>query len=261
VNRLDLPPEHTGSPRSRVLGWATIVAMVALALFGLVFSPPAEDFSDSVRLMYLHVPTAILAFVCFFVTAFGGVMWLWKRSVWWDLVAASSAEIGVVFTGLTLVLGMLWGKPIWGAYWVWDARLTTTALLFLLYVGYLAVRRLPAEPDVRRRRSAWVGIIAAIDIPIVHWSVDWWQGLHQNDTISRLDPTIDGLMLFTLMLGMVAFALLYLWLMVHRFRLAWLEEQAEAAFLEQALTERRAEAGPGEPREPIDTPDSTEIPV
>jgi heme exporter protein C len=138
---------------------------------------------------------------------------------------------------------MMWGRPTWSVYWTWDARLTSTAMLLLLFCGYLAVRRLPAEPDVRARRAAWCGLLAAIDIPIVHWSVDWWRGVHQTATVS-LNPTIDGLMLFTLMLSLVVFGLLYVWLMIHRFRVGWLEDRAEARSLDTALAERRAEVDP-----------------
>ena len=235
-------PATTGSRGSRVLGLVTLVGVVALALFALVFSPADAVQGDSVRLMYVHVPTAILAFAAFGVTALGSALYLWRRSQFWDLVAASSAEVGVVFCGLTLVVGMLWGRPTWGVYWVWDARLTTTAVLFVLYLGYLAVRRLPTDADVRAKWAAIAGLIAFIDVPIVHFSVDWWRTLHQGPTISRLDPQIDGLMLFTLVLGLVVFALVYLWLMVHRFRVAFLEDTLDRRALDRALAARRAEA-------------------
>jgi heme exporter protein C len=125
---------------------------------------------------------------------------------------------------------------------VWDARLTSTAVMFILYLGYLAVRRIPAEPAVRSKRAAIVGLVAVINVPIVHYSVDWWRSLHQDPTITRLDPQIDGLMLFTLMLGIVVFLVMYLWLMIHRFRLAFLEEQVADHGLDLAIEERRAEA-------------------
>jgi heme exporter protein C len=234
-------PEHTGSHGTRVLGAITLAAVVALLLFGLVFSPADATQGDAARLMYVHVPAAIIAFLAFFVTAACSVGWLWKRSTWCDLVAAASAEIGTLFTGITLATGMVWGRPIWGVYWTWDARLTSTALLFLMFLGYLAVRRLPADTEVRNRRAAFVALIAFVDVPIVHYSVDWWRSLHQEATITRLDPQIDGLMLFTLMLGIVTFLLAYLWLLVHRFRLAYLDEQVEAGDLDEALGARRLE--------------------
>ena len=125
--------------------------------------------------------------------------------MWWDTVAVSAAEVGLVFTGLTLLTGMVWGRPTWGVYWTWDARLTTFSLLFLLYLGYLVVRRLPADMEVRNRRSAFVALLAFVDVPIVYLSVSWWRGLHQEATLS-LSTTISGLMLFTLVLGIVVVA-------------------------------------------------------
>jgi heme exporter protein C len=234
----------TASRGTRWLGTAALTGIVVVLLLGLVVSPADQDQDDAVRLMYVHVPTAIVGLLAFAVTALGSLLYLWKKSQWWDLVAASSAEIGVLFTGLTLIAGMIYGRPTWGVYWTWDARLTSTALLFLLYCGYLALRRVPAEPDVRSRRAAWAGLIAFIDVPIVHWSVTWWRSLHQGPTITRLDPTIDGMMLFTLMVSIAVFLVLYLWLMIHRFRVAWLEEQVEAFGLDAALDARRAETDP-----------------
>lgn len=235
-------PTSTGSRATHVLGVLCLLGLGALALFGLLLSPADVNQLDSVRLMYVHVPVALVAFFAFFVTALGSAMWLWKRSTWWDLVAGASAEVGVVFTALTLVTGMLWGRPTWGVYWTWDARLTTTALLLVLFLGYLAVRRIPADPAVRAKRAAFAGLIAFVDVPIVRYSVEWWRSLHQGPTITRLDPQIDGLMLFSLMLGMVVMFAVYVWLMIHRFRVAWLEEQLESSGLEVALAERRAEA-------------------
>lgn len=237
-------PVGTGSPGTRVLGVLCLVGIASLLAFGLVWSPPDVVQGDSVRIMYVHVPVSIVAFLAFAVTAFGSAMYLGKRSQFWDLVAGASAEIGVVFTSLTLLTGMLWGRPTWGVYWVWDARLTTTALLLVLFLGYLAVRRIPSEPEVRAKRAAIAGLIAFVDVPIVHYSTVWWRTLHQGPTITRLDPQIDGLMLFSLMLGMVVMVLVYLWLLVHRFRLAYLVEQIDDQGLEVALADRRAEGAP-----------------
>jgi heme exporter protein C len=221
---------------------AVLVGVGALLAFGLLWSPDDRIQGDAVRIMYVHVPPAILMYVAFMVTAVGSVLYLWKKSRFWDLLAAASAEIGCVFTAMALLTGMLWGRITWGVYWVWDARLTSTALLLLLFLGYLAVRRIPADPSVRSRRAAIVALVAIIDVPIVHYSVDWWRSVHQPATISRLDPTIEGLMLFTLMLGIVVFALIYAWLLVHRFRLEYLRDQVDEVGLDHAIDQRRAEA-------------------
>jgi heme exporter protein C len=235
-------PAHTGSHVTRILGVATLAAVAVALLYGLVLSPADQAQSDAARLLYVHVPSAILTYVSFVITALGSLLWLTKKSEWWDRVAASSAEIGVLFCGLCLVTGSLWGRPTWGTYWEWDPRLTSTALLFLMYAGYLAVRRLPADPNVRARRSAVVGLVAFADVPIVHYAVDWWRSLHQDATLGTLDVKIEGLMLFSFFLALVAFFGVYVWLLVHRFRLAWLEDQLEATSLDAAIAERRAEA-------------------
>jgi heme exporter protein C len=159
-------------------------------------------------------------------------------------MAAASAEVGVVFTAITLVNGSLWGKATWGTYWTWDARLTSTALLFLLYLGYLTVRRLPADITTRNRRSAWIALLAFVDVPLVYYSVDWWRSLHQEATLA-VNTEIEGLMLFTLMFGIVVAFVVYAWLLVHRFRVGWLEDQVEEVGLDVAIAARRAEAVTG----------------
>jgi heme exporter protein C len=179
--------------------------------------------------------------LAFGLTAIGSAMWLWKKSRWFDTLAASAAEVGVVFTGLTLLTGMIWGRPTWGVYWTWDARLTSSLLLFLMYLGYLVVRRLPADVDVRNRRAAFVALLSFVDVPIVYFSVTWWRSLHQSATLS-LNTTISGTMLFTLFVSMVVFVVCFVWLLVHRFRLAWLEDEVESSGLAAAIDQRRAEA-------------------
>ena len=235
---------------TRILGWATALSLALTAVLALVVSPADVNQKDAVRLLYLHVPTAWLAmYVSFGVTSLASVLYLWPRtrSRFWDLTAGASAEIGVVFLGLTLLIGSIWGRTTWGVWWTWDARLTTTAVLFVLYLGYLAVRRVVADPEVAAKRAAIVAIAAFLDVPIVHKSVEWWRTLHQPasllDEPRLLDPQITGLMLLTLLTAVLAFTLLYAWLLVHRFRLAWLEDRAGDRRMEIALAERHAEAG------------------
>lgn len=236
--------ETTGSRVSRFFGIASLLAVAALLLFGLVLSPADANQGDSVRLFYLHVPVATIAiYVAFAITLVGSIIYLVNRSRFWDLLAGASAEIGVLFCGLTLVTGMLWGKPTWGTYWQWDPRLTSTTVLFVMYLGYLVVRRLDLDREVRSRRAAIVGIVSFFNVVIVRFSVDWWRSLHQTSTFTRLEgPAIEGLMLFSFFVGMVAMGLVFTWLLIHRFRVAWLEEQLADATLDQALSERRAEA-------------------
>ena len=234
-----------------LLGGVTLVSLVVLVVLGLFVAPPDAVQSDAQRLMYLHVPAAWLAYLAFGVTALASGLYLWPRtrSLVWDRVAGASAEVGVVFTGLCLALGMLWGRPIWGVWWVWDARLVTTTVLFFLYLGYLALRRIPAAPDARAKRSAIAALIAFVDVPIVHFSVDWWRTLHQQGTVfnRELEAQIEGMMAYTLLWAVVAFTVLYAYLLAKRYELAALEEELDERELELAIAERT-----GEPPAPVE---------
>jgi len=235
----------TGTRGTRIIGIATIVAMVWLVAFGLGFSPADRDQDEAVRILYVHVPTVWVAYLAFVTTAIASGMYLFtrKKSLGWDRLAGASAEIGTVFVAVTLITGALWGRITWGVFWQWDARLTTTALLFVTYIGYLAVRRLGGTHEQRARRSAVIGLIAVVEIPLVHWSVRLWRSLHQEATVLDTDGDVDmdGLMLFSLFVGVIAFSLLYLWLVLHRTRAMALEDQIDDRGLEAALAARRAE--------------------
>jgi heme exporter protein C len=243
---------------SRAVGWSAVAALVVLALFGLWGAPPDKVQGDAQRLMYLHVPAAWIAYLAFAVTAICSALWLWRRtrSPVWDRIAGASAELGVVFTALTLVLGSLWGRPIWGVWWAWDARLVTTAVLLFLYLGYLALRRVPAAADARAKRCAIAALIAFVDVPIVHFSVTWWRTLHQEATVfdPELKANIHGVMAFTLWFGVLAFTLVYVALLDRRYKLASLEEDLDERELEQAIAERVAGAGTPAPREEVKVP-------
>jgi heme exporter protein C len=236
----------TGTRATRILGIATVVAMGWLVAFGLGFSPADRDQQEAVRILYVHVPTIWIAYLAFVVTAVASGFYLFtrKKSLGWDRLAGASAEIGTVFVAVTLVVGALWGRITWGVFWQWDARLTTTAMLFVTYVGYLAVRRLGGSHEQRARRSAVIGLIAVLEIPLVHWSVRLWRSLHQEATVLSTDGDIsmDGLMLFSLFVGVVAFTLLYLWLVIHRTRVMFMEDRVDDSGLDEALAARRAEA-------------------
>lgn len=236
----------TGTRATRVLGILTVISMVWLVAFGLGFSPADRDQEEAVRLLYVHVPTIWIAYLAFVVTAVASGLYLFtkKHSLGWDRLAGASAEVGVVFVALTLVVGALWGRLTWGVFWQWDARLTTTALLFVVYIGYMAVRRLGGTHQQRARRSAVLGMIAVVQIPLVHWSVRLWRSLHQDATVLDADGDVDmdGLMLFSLFVGVVAFTLLYAWLVIHRTRAMAMEDVLDDRGLDHALEARRAEA-------------------
>jgi heme exporter protein C len=237
----------TGTRATRAIGIATAVAMGWLVLFGLVLSPADINQGESVRLLYIHVPTIWIAYLSFIVTAVASGLYLFtkKHSLGWDRLAGASAEFGVAFVGLTLMVGAMWGRLTWGVFWQWDARLTTTALLFVTYIGYLAVRRLGGSHQQRAKRSAVVGMLSVLLIPLVHWSVVIWRSLHQTASVLDTDGNIDmdGMMLFTLFVGVVAFSLLYLWLVLHRTRAMAMEDLLEDRGLDIALAERHAEGG------------------
>ena len=236
----------TATRGTRLLGALALVGVAWLVAFGLGFSPADRDQRESVRILYVHVPSAWLAYLAFGVTAVASGLYLFRRnhSLAWDRLAGASAEVGVLFMGITLVSGMLWGRLTWGVFWEWDARLTTTAFLFVTYVGYLAVRRLGGSHEQRARRSAVLALLAVLEIPLVHWSVELWRSLHQEASVLRPDGDVkmDGLMLFTLFVGIVAFTLLYAWLVIHRQRTLTAEDALDDAGLDLAIAARRAES-------------------
>jgi heme exporter protein C len=205
--------------------------MVAGSAAGLLLVPADALQGEVQRLMYIHVPAAWLAMLSFFVVFVMSVLYLVQRDLRWDRVAASSAEIGVVFTALTLLLGSLWGKPTWGVWWTWDPRLTTTAILLMIYVGYLVVRSFADEPEKRARWAAIVGIVGFVDVPIVYLSVLWWRTLHQPPSSPR---STAGEFVYVLLLNVAAFTLLYIYLMVRRYRIAVEESHLEELQMEGA---------------------------
>jgi len=243
----------TGSRTTRILGSTLLLGAVLLFFLAFVATEPDTRIDaasgdtigqfDAVRLMYVHVPSAIVAYTAFFVTAVGSVMVLLRRSVWWDIVAGASAEIGTVAAALTLITGSIWAKPIWNTFWRWDdVRLMTTLVLFMLSLGYLAVRRLEGTAEGRAVRSAVVGLLLIVNVIVVNRSVEWWasETLHQQSTIA--DVEIEDLTLFTFMYSIFFGVALYVWMLIHRFRVGWLERQFERFGLDDALAARRAEA-------------------
>ncbi len=231
----------------RSVGIASVVGTGLTVWLGLWVTPPDRFMGNLVRLVYIHPGVAWVAFLAFGVTAVASALYLWKRTrdLRWDRLAGASAEVGVVFTGLTLVSGSLWGRPTWGVWWTWDPLLTTTSLLFLLYLGYLTLRKASAGPDVRARRCSVAALVAVVDVPIVHFSVLWWRSLHQPPTVLNptLTPEIHGQMAWTLLLGFVSLSLAYAWMTAMRYRNAALEDAHETQWLAEALAERRAEGG------------------
>lgn len=206
--------------RWRVLPPLTGVAMLAM-LIGAVLAAPREVIEGEVqRLMYIHVPSATIGMYGSIGVVFvASAMVLWKRDMRWDAVARGAATVGVLFTALTLLTGAIWGRPVWGVYWAWDARLTSTLVLFLIYCGYLLIRQIADPHDEQTARYAAVfAMIGALDIPLINMSVRWWNTLHPQPIVVRPlgDEALPTEMLIVLLVGTVAISLLVAWLIVLR---------------------------------------------
>src|SRR5689334_22788471 len=213
----------------RTLGWLSVVALVA----GLVMSfgvAPREVTQGTVqRIMYVHVPLVISSYVAFIVLAVASFVYLLRRDPRADRVAHASGEIGVLFVGLGIATGSIWGKPTWGTWWTWDARLTSVAILFVMYLGYLLLRGSIDDPERAARYSAVLGIVAALDIPLVHFSVYWWRTLHQPPSLMKPGGfTGSTAILWPLLVNLVAFVILYAYLTARRARLLRAEAEAVA---------------------------------
>jgi heme exporter protein C len=214
------------------LGWAALVALVSAQALGFWMSPPDRDMGHLQKIMYVHVPTAWAGMIAFLIVFVASLLYLWRRDPRYDLFAAAAAEIGVVLTALTLALGSIWGRPTWGVWWTWDPRLTSTAILLFLYLGYLALRSFTEEPERRARWSAAVGVLAFLNVPIVYMSVRWWRTLHQvQSNPSTLDPAYT----LGLRLNSIAFLLLLGYWLGRRYQAARLEWEAEERREELAL--------------------------
>ena len=213
--------------------------MILLGLYyGLFDSPEDYQQGDAVRIMYVHVPSAWLASFLFFSLAISCIFYLvWKHPLA-DLISSAIAPIGAIFSVLTLVTGSLWGKPMWGTWWVWDARLTSMLILFFFYLGYMLLSN-AFERKIDGSKSASVlAIIGLINLPIIKFSVDWWHTLHQPSSILRMDgPSIDKEMLLHLTLMMVGFSLFSIYLIITNVKTMLLEKKCEALILKLNLKE------------------------
>ena len=168
------------------LEWGSILGLVGCGLWIFLKLPIETSQGFPQKIMYLHVPTFIATYLAFFVVFTFSIAYLWKRDLMFDQIAKVSAEVGLIFCALLLVTGAIWGRPTWGTYWVWDARLTTTLLLFLIFMGYFLLRMSVNERDKEARLASVLGIIGCLDIPIIHKSVEWWRTLHQPSTLFKV---------------------------------------------------------------------------
>jgi heme exporter protein C len=225
---------QTGRAR-KILGSLAFISIVFGLYFGLVQAPPDAYQGEVQRIMYLHIPSILTAYLSFFIVFIGSCLFLWKREKRDDILAHSGAEIGVLFTGLTIIEGSIWGKPTWGVWWTWDARLTLTAILFLIFIGYLMLRSLIEDENRGAVCAAVLGIIGFLDIPLIHMSVYWWRTLHQPPSILRPDKlpweNVHPSMLIALAVNFIAFLLLYFYLLSLRIHLGELQEKVKSVRL------------------------------
>jgi heme exporter protein C len=226
-------PANTAGRSSRrsimpILGAITGVAMVFAAVAALVLAPREVEMGDVQRLFYFHMPSAWVALGPAFTCVFGfSVAYLVTRNLAYDRIAAAAAEIGVVFTTITLVTGPLWAKPVWGVYWAWEPRLTTTLILWFIYVGYLLLRSAASPGHKRARLVAVYGIVGWIDVPIVFLSIWWWRTVHPR-ILGEGGFAITGSMGWVLAFCLLAFTLLFVYLLLVRVRMEEMSARLDA---------------------------------
>ena len=222
-------------------GLQPIVALVAVGsiltglYYSLIQSPPDYQQSETVRMMYVHVPAAWMAMFCYVALAcFSSVLLIWRHVVA-DILAKSTAPIGACFTFLALATGSLWGKPMWGTWWVWDARLTSVLILFLLYLGYMVLYNAFDDRSRGARAAAILSIVGVINVPIIKFSVDWWNTLHQPASVIKMDgPAIHSSMLTPLILMAVGYTSLFIWILLIRARAELNLQKVHALKIRQA---------------------------
>ncbi len=238
-HRLASPP-HVYAFAQRWTKWFGALAALAMltALFGgLVLAPPDYQQKDAFRMVYVHAPAAWLSLMIYTtmaVAAAVGLIWRMKVA---HAVAASCAPVGAWFTVVALGTGMLWGKPMWGAYWVWDPRLTSELILLFLYLGYMGLRAGIEDPTKADRASAVLAVVGVVNVPIIKYSVEWWSSLHQTPTVMQMGkPKMDFDMLWPLLLMFLAFALYFIAVLLTRLRAELLRRERNASWIREVLT-------------------------
>ena len=215
-----------------VLPWLAAVTAVLLAaglVLSLVVAPPDYQQGESVRIMFIHVPSAWMAMCAYTSLALASAAALIWRHPLAEIAAEETAPLGAVFTGLCLVSGSLWGQPMWGTWWAWDARMTSVLVLFFLYLGYMALLHAFDDPTRGRRAAAILALVGFVNVPIIKFSVDWWNTLHQPASVLRMGgPAIDPSILTPLLIMGLAFTLLFATLLIVRMRAALIERKIRA---------------------------------
>lgn len=231
-----------------VLGLAGALTVLVGLYMAFLYAPTDVEQGNAYRIFYVHVPMAWLAYLAYGALFVGAVGYLWKRDLKWDRLARAGAELGFVFTTLVLITGSLWGRPIWGAWWQWEARLTTTLVLWFIYLSYFLVRSFSADIERAARISAVIAIIGAVDLPIIHQSVKWWRTLHPEPVVlDTSGPNLENSMLATLLVCFAGFTMMFVYMTWMRVRV----ERVRDALNERLLAREIAVGGLGRSREVV----------
>jgi heme exporter protein C len=216
------------------LSWIFVLLLFAGLYGGLILAPPDYQQGDSYRIIFIHVPAAWMSLFIYVVMAVcGAVIIVWRMKLA-EVVLISSAPIGASFTFLALVTGSLWGKPMWGTYWVWDARLTSELILLFLYLGVIGLHNAIEDKRTAARAVAILALVGVVNIPIIHYSVEWWHSLHQGPTVTKFDkPSIHWSMLLPLLLMALAFQVYYALALFHRCRAELLRRERNSKWVEE----------------------------
>jgi heme exporter protein C len=213
----------------RALGWISAAALAVGLVMAFGVAPREVTQGNVQRIMYVHPPLAWVAYLAFGLVAGASIVYLVRRRPAADRLAHASAEVGVLFTGLAIATGSIWGKPTWGTWWTWDARLTSVAILFVMYLGYLLLRGTVEDRERAARYCAVLGIVAALDMPLVHFSVYWWRTLHQPPSLMKPGGfSGSAAILWPLLVNLAAFTILFAYLVAKRVRLLRAETEALA---------------------------------
>jgi len=210
------------------LGVLTFIGMMLSIWAIFLYAPTDAIEGDPQRIFYFHLPSAIIGMLAFGIVAVAGIVYLWKKDERWDWVARAAAELGAVFLTFALITGSIWGRATWGTWWTWDARLTTTLILWFIYVGYLMLRSYMGRTPASARSGAVLAIIGFIDVPIIYESVNWWRTLHPQAVLPiGSAPQLPPEMLLTLVISFVTFTLLFSFLMVQLYQLEKMQTLAQ----------------------------------
>jgi len=220
------------------LGWSTLILFIVGLYLGLFVAPTDYQQGESYRIIYIHVPAAWMSMFVYMVMAIsGGIGLVWKMKMA-DIVASSAAPLGAAFTILALATGSLWGKPMWGTWWIWDARLTSELILLFLYLGFIALQSAIEDRRTAANACAVLALVGVVNIPIIHYSVEWWNTLHQGATVTRFDkPAMATSMLIPLLTMFLAFKLYFGMTLLMRARVEILERERDASWMKDMIME------------------------